>query len=160
MTVVADEETTSAAGSRWKSLLENLNFVVAVIGLVVGLVAFFVPIRMDRQAQERERSRTCVDAVIDLRAALRTIENGYATGPDQKSERTVDWDAGKAEIERVQASCLDAPLASANGVEQSKALWQQYDTEQNAAQHGPPSLEAVRALDAWTLDAIADLTQR
>ena len=157
---MADEETGSAATSRWKSLLENLNFGVAVIGLVVGLVAFWVPIRMDRQAQERERSRTCVDAVIDLRAALRTIENGYATEPDHKSERTVDWAAGKAEIERVRASCLDAPLSSANGVEQSKMLWQQYDTEQNAARHSPPPLEAVRALDAWTLDAIADLTQR
>ncbi|MET9494390.1 hypothetical protein [Streptomyces sp. NPDC006552] len=156
---MAEEQSSAPGHSRWKSLLDHLNFVVAVIGLVVGLVAFYVPVRMDRQAQERERSRTCVDAVIDLRAALTTIENGYATAADQKPERTADWDAGKAEVERTQASCLDAPLSPRNSVPQSKGLWEPYDTEQNTARHTTPSFEAIRALRTWTLDAIADLTQ-
>ncbi|MCX5083871.1 hypothetical protein [Streptomyces sp. NBC_00401] len=157
---MTDEETEATTGTKWKSLLENLNFVIALIGLVIALVAFWIPIRMDRQAQERERSRTCVEAVIDLRASLKTIEAGYATDPDQRSDRTADWNAGKVEVERTQVSCLDAPLSSANSIEESDALWEQYDTERNTAQKGIPPLDVIRALGTWTLAVISDLTRR
>ena len=55
----------------------------------------------------------------------------------------------------------DAP---AHSIEQSKALWQQYDTEQNAAQDperkDTPSLDVISAIRTRTLAVISDLTRR
>ncbi|MFJ8010729.1 hypothetical protein [Streptomyces fagopyri] len=161
---MVDEDGEPLTGSKWKPLVESLNFVIALIGLVIALVAFWVPIRMDRQAQERERSTTCVDAVVDLRAALNDIEAGYVTAPKQKPERRADWNTGKAEIERTQVACLYAPLEPAHSIEQAKALWQQFDTEQNAAQDperkDTPLLDVIPAVRTWTLAVISDLTKR
>ncbi|MGW4674314.1 hypothetical protein [Streptomyces sp. NPDC004324] len=161
---MVDEVDEPPTSSKWKPLVESLNFVIAFIGLGIALVAFWVPIRMDRQAQERERSTTCVDAVVDLRAALNDIEAGYVTAPKQRAERTADWNTGKAEIERTQVACFYASLASEHSIGQSKALWQQYDTEQNAAQDperkNTPSLDVISAIRTWTLAVISDLTKR
>ncbi|MEU9187097.1 hypothetical protein AB0D14_21655 [Streptomyces sp. NPDC048484] len=157
---MTNEEAEGAAVKKWKTLLENLNFVVALIGLAIALVAFWLPIRMDRQAQERERSRTCVEAVIDFRASLKTIETGYTTAPDQVPDRMADWDAGKMEAERTRVSCLDAPLVAPNSIRESEALWEQYDTERNTAQEDTPPLDVIKALRSWTLAVISDLTRR
>ncbi|MET7610131.1 hypothetical protein ABZX97_03350 [Streptomyces seoulensis] len=163
MTSVAEEEGERPTGSKWKSRMDYLNLFIALIGLGVAFVAFWVPIRMDRQARERDRSATCVDAVVDLRAALNDIEAGYVTAPKERPARMADWNAGKAEIERTQVACLHASLKPANRIEESKALWQQYDTEQSAAQdperHSTPSLDVIPAIRTWTLAAISDLTQ-
>lgn len=157
---MTDEGEETGTTSKSKNLLENLNFVIALIGLGVALVAFWVPIRMDRDARERERSRTCVEAVIDFRSALTNLELGYQVDPDKKSDRLADWDAGRAEIERVQVSCMDVSLSSAKSVEESGPLLEQYDTERNSARVKEPPLDVLRALRTWTIAVISDLTQR
>ncbi|MFD8676162.1 hypothetical protein ACFV1A_24095 [Streptomyces seoulensis] len=74
-----------------------------------------------------------------------------------------DWNAGKAEIERTQVACLHASLKPANSIEDSKALWQQYDTEQNAAQdperHTPPRSTSSQPYARGPSRTISDLTQ-
>ncbi|MER6631464.1 hypothetical protein ABT301_25130 [Streptomyces sp. NPDC000987] len=156
---MTDEDTEPATASKWRNLPDHLNLAIAVVSLIVALVAFWVPISMDQKAQKRERSRTCVEAVVDLRSALTSLEVGYQVAPQQKADRLADWAAGGAEIERVQVSCMNVPLSSAGSVEESKPLWEQYDTERNTAREKKPPLDVLTAIRAWTIAVISDLTR-
>jgi hypothetical protein len=142
--------------SRW---YESVGFLVAFLGLLVSVTAFWLPYKMDLEARDRDNARVCIEAVVDLRAALTALETGYATAPGRQPDRLADWNAGKAAIERTRVSCENASLTSAVDSDDAAAMWQQYDTAQNAARTKTPALEVLTAIRDWTTDVISELTR-
>ncbi|SFI88809.1 hypothetical protein [Amycolatopsis sacchari] len=130
------------------------NLLVAV---VVGVASVWVPLRIDSDAQARERKRVCLEAVVELRAETDRISTGYSIEPDDRAARLADWDDGQSAIDRVRVSCEkvlypDAVPASA------RALWDEFRTSRDLARQGRPELDVVNQIRTWTTDRIAQLT--
>jgi hypothetical protein len=138
------------------------DVVIAAVSVVVALVAlyvsWYVPVTLDEDARDRERTRSCVDAVVDLRAAMQEIRTGYAVAADARAERLAGWDAGEYAIERVRITCRDVPLPTAGGVGEKSALWEQVHTAREAAATERPDLGPVDEVLRWTIEGIRDLT--
>ncbi|WP_431428786.1 hypothetical protein [Actinophytocola sp.] len=144
------------AHTPWYDVLIALtSLVVAVVALYVS---WYVPVTLDEDARDRERTRSCVDAVVDLRASMQRIQTGYAVDQDAHAERLADWDAGSNAIERVRITCRDLELPTAGRVNEKSGLWEQIHTSREAAAAQDPDLTPVGEVLRWTIASIEDLT--
>ena len=89
--------------SGWR---KDRNFIATIVfGTAATVLAIWIPKEIDADAAERDRIRVCVDSAVDLREAMINLQGGYAASPDDHASRLRDWSAGKAAIDRIQASC-------------------------------------------------------
>lgn len=138
------------------------DVLIALPSLVVAIVAvwisWYVPVTLDEDARGRDRSQSCVDAIVDLRAAMQQIRTGYTVDPDARAERLADWDAGENAIERVRITCRDQELPTAHNVTEKTGLWEQIHTAKETAAAQRPDLAPVSDVLQWTIAGIKDLT--
>jgi hypothetical protein len=144
------------AHTPWYDILIALtSLVVAVVALYVS---WYVPVTLDEDARSREQTRSCVDAVVDLRASMQRIRTGYAIDQDARPERLAAWDAGENAIERVRITCRDFELPTAGRVNEKSGLWEQIHTAKETAAAQDPNLTPVDEVLRWTIESIEDLT--
>jgi hypothetical protein len=141
---------------------DRYGLLIALMSLVVAAVAvwvsWWVPVSLDRDAKARERTRSCIEAVVDLRAAMQQLSTGYAVGPHELAGRLADWDRGENTIERVRITCRDIAMPTARGVDAMSGLWQQVHTAHQTAAQGGADLATVGRVLQWTTAGIRDLT--
>ncbi|GHH32587.1 hypothetical protein [Lentzea cavernae] len=140
------------------------DVVVAVISLLVALVAlvalaisFIVPVTLDKDAQQRERTRSCIDAVVDMRKSAQQIRGGYAVDKGARGERLADWDEGVAAGERMRVTCRNSSLPAPSGTS-ADTLWEQMHTAREQAAAGQTDLRPIDVMMKWTTDCITHLT--
>jgi hypothetical protein len=129
-----------------------------VVAAVAAWVSWWVPVSLDRDAKARERTRSCIDAVVDLRAAMQELSTGYAVSPRELAGRLADWDRGENTIDRVRITCRGITMPTARGVDAMSGLWEQVHTAHQTAAQGGADLAPVGRVLAWTTEGIRDLT--
>jgi hypothetical protein len=131
------------------------SVIVALVALAAGV---YVPIKIDNDAQDRERTRSCLDAVVDLRASMERLETGYAVDPDTRPDRLADWDTAVNAFERTRVTCRNSTLPDPREARSAEALGEQVHTGREQSLTRTPDLTSAADTLDWTTDCIKHLT--
>lgn len=155
-------------GAALRKNIDGQFVATLAVGVVAILVGIWIPWQIDRAAAERDRVGVCASSVLSLREAMLNLEAGYSVAPDATAERVRDWSAGKAAIDRVDASCW-AVDARRPRLEEAERAFGQYDCDYNVklgahctspsvAADGRSSGRSSGLIIDWTTGAVKNLT--
>ncbi|RDI25389.1 hypothetical protein DFR72_10881 [Lentzea flaviverrucosa] len=133
----------------------TLSVLVALIALAAGI---YVPLKIDNDAQGRERTRSCLEAVIDLRGTMGKLKTGYATASDSLQDRLADWDSAINAFERTRVTCRNSQLPKPRKAQSAEALSEQVHTGRERALTESRDLSSATDTLDWTIDCIKNLT--